>query len=625
MQLAPISKSAFKLFLEGTIALAQCETWGIRIDAHLLQTTIDEAKRQISELQYELYQTDVWKVWQKMFGEKANIGSGMQGGQVLFSNIKEPKYGNLGYECLEFTEHGSPSFSADSLVLVDNPFVKPYLEFLSVTKTLNTFLYGIQRELDVNNRIHPSFDLNTVQTYRSSCLAKGTLISIWFENKRVYIPIENVKKNDFVFCFDDNNTLCKRRVLWSGKTGNRKIVRIHFSCIEDGSVFYEYLDCTPDHKIRLISGEYVEAQYILEYKDCVLFEIDYLSDCCYEIQKVEELENTIDVYDLEIEEFHNFIANSICVHNSSNPNFQNFPNRSGNLAKMVRSVFIPDKGCHFVEIDYSGAEVRASCAICGDPNLKRYVVEGHGDMHKDMAAQCFIIPVDEVTKELRSIAKGKFVFASFYGSYWKGLAAGLWDSIKSGDVKTKDGISILNHLATKGITELGDIDSEGKPSENSYFSYIKSVEKDFWENRFPVYNQWKKDTYNEYVQTGYIDLPSGFRMSGVFGRNKILNAPAQSLSFHCLLWSLIQIVNKALKKYNLRTKVLGQIHDSIVASVYSDELDDYLEIAKFLMTEQVTKHFKIFKEAGVPMEIEVECSDVDCSWYDKKYYSIAHL
>lgn len=45
-----------------------------------------------------------------------------------------------------------------------------------------------------------------------------------------------------------------------------------------------------------------------------------------------------DVYDIEVEEYHNFIANEICVHNSSqSPNLQNIPSRHTDIRHMFRA------------------------------------------------------------------------------------------------------------------------------------------------------------------------------------------------------------------------------------------------------------------------------------------------
>lgn len=57
----------------------------------------------------------------------------------------------------------------------------------------------------------------------------------------------------------------------------------------------------------------------------------------YSITSITWLEDNYEVYDLEIEGVHNFIANELCVHNSSEPNLQNIPSRGPKSA--VRKYF----------------------------------------------------------------------------------------------------------------------------------------------------------------------------------------------------------------------------------------------------------------------------------------------
>jgi hypothetical protein len=260
-------------------------------------------------------------------------------GVVLFDNIKNAKDGNLGYKCKVWAEKGSPEVSESSLQEIDLPFVKDYVEYMSLQKVLSTNLEGIAEEIDSNGILHPSFNLNTVQTYRSS---------------------------------------------------------------------------------------------------------------------------------------------------SSEPNFQNMPVRNKNLSEIVRRCFIARPGNHFVEIDYSSAEVRCNASINGDPKLKQYTTDPNSDMHKDMAVQIFKLLPKQITKLIRNIAKGGFVFAAFYGSWWVGLAEGLWDQVRVQNPKTADNIPLMEHLQSVGFGTLGTLDSDGTPESDSFYEHIKNIETDFWGNRFTV-------------------------------------------------------------------------------------------------------------------------------------------
>jgi DNA polymerase I-like protein with 3'-5' exonuclease and polymerase domains len=94
--------------------------------------------------------------------------------------------------------------------------------------------------------------------------------------------------------------------------------------------------------------------------------------------------------------------------------------------------------------------------------------------------------------------------------------------------------------------------------------------------------------------------------------------PIQGLSCHCLLWSLNQI-HKYLNKHGFQTKLIGQIHDSIVADVPHDELDSYLEVVEHVMTKRLHKHWDFLI---APMEVEFDVAGLGETWFDKKPYKI---
>ena len=87
------------------------------------------------------------------------------------------------------------------------------------------------------------------------------------------------------------------------------------------------------------------------------------------------------------------------------------------------------------------------------------------------------------------------------------------------------------------------------------------------------------------------------------------------------LWSLIQL-NRWLRKNKMRSKIVGQIHDSIVADVHEDELEDYLAQAKQIMTQDLLKKWKWII---VPLDVEAEVTPVDGTWYEKKEREIGTL
>jgi len=66
-----------------------------------------------------------------------------------------------------------------------------------------------------------------------------------------------------------------------------------------------------------------------------------------------------EVWDIEVEEDHSYIAQGFVHHNSSsNPNLQNIPVRHKIIGPMLRSLFIPEKGRRWRRTDYSQIEYR---------------------------------------------------------------------------------------------------------------------------------------------------------------------------------------------------------------------------------------------------------------------------
>jgi DNA polymerase-1 len=298
---------------------------------------------------------------------------------------------------------------------------------------------------------------------------------------------------------------------------------------------------------------------------------------------------------------------------SDSPNFQNFPVRDKEISKIIRSIFIARPGCILIENDFKGIEVGVSACYHKDQNFISYITTAGKDMHRDMAAQIYMLKPDQVDKDIRYGAKNKFVFPEFYGDFYVSCARNLWEWIRQGKLKGPKGDSLRDHLRRKGIESLGACDPEQTPEPGTFEHHLKSVENDFWNRRFQQYGRWRKRWFEDYQSKGYFDLLSGFRIHGMFTRNQVINLPVQGSAFHCLLWSLIQ-VNRQLRRHNMKARIVGQIHDSMIADVPEKEATDYLEIVA-----TVVKNLRIhYKWLIIPLEIECEISPPGKSWFAKK-------
>ena len=309
---------------------------------------------------------------------------------------------------------------------------------------------------------------------------------------------------------------------------------------------------------------------------------------------------------------------------SDHPNFQNIPKRDKEAMNIVRRSLFPRPGHQLLELDYSGLEVRIAACYHKDKTMLRYIKDPTTDMHGDMARQLFIIDNFDPDKHpshyvLRQAAKNGFVFPEFYGDYYKNCAEnmacswgklpqqGLW---KPGQGIELDKGTLADHFIDKNIKSL-----------DKFIDHVQVIEKDFWGNRFAQYAKWKEKWYDNYKRKGKVVMHTGFQCSGAMSRNDVINYPVQGSAFHCLLWSFIQL-DKILAEKGMRSRLVGQIHDSILIDVHPNELED---VAKFAYKVTCQDLPKAWDWIIVPLDIEIELCPIDSSWAEKEKFEFKYF
>jgi DNA polymerase I len=302
---------------------------------------------------------------------------------------------------------------------------------------------------------------------------------------------------------------------------------------------------------------------------------------------------------------------------SDRPNFQNIPKRDKEAMDICRKALFPRPGHQLMEVDYGQLEVRIATAYHKDPVMIKYNKDSSTCMHRDMAIQLFLLDSydkkDPQHKLLRAATKNSFVFPQFYGDWYKPNAlslAGKWGGLSEGKWKPGQGIELngaclSDHFLSKGIKSMND-----------FINHVKEIEYDFWNNRFKVYQKWKTKHWKEYQRNGYVDMLTGFRCSGLMDRKNVSNYPVQGAAFHCLLWAFIRL-DTIMRKEGWKTKLIGQIHDAIVLDVHPDELEYVAETIQRVTCEDLPKAWKWI---NVPLEVEAEVGNVDCSWAELEPY-----
>jgi len=307
---------------------------------------------------------------------------------------------------------------------------------------------------------------------------------------------------------------------------------------------------------------------------------------------------------------------------SSNPNLQNQPNRNPMMGRIVRRCYKMPDDYHLVEIDYSGIEVQFAACYHKDPTMLKYLSDPESDMHSDMAEQIFMLPKAHITKGIRHCAKNRFVFPIFYGSYWKSIASNIWYAL--GQLE-HEGKPLQAHLATKGIHYLNckcpknDRGYSNGPCVcKSFEGHIQRVEDHFWNVRFAKFSKWKKQRWNQYLKDLKHTSKAGFEFCGFFTRNEVTNYAVQGSAFICgILYSMVHL-HRWLKSHQMRTKLMGQVHDSVVAMVHKDELDVFLKMANQIMCHDAPREFPWII---TKLESDVEITHLGGTWFDKMEYA----
>ena len=351
-----------------------------------------------------------------------------------------------------------------------------------------------------------------------------------------------------------------------------------------------------------------------------------------ELEKLHKVEGTF-LTNISRETCNGFIHPVFNLHlvtsyrgSSDTPNFQNFPVRNPWMSDLVRGCFVPRAGHQLCEIDFGGVEVCIAACYHQDPRMIEYIKDPTKDMHADMARKIYKlnrkefggIGKGESGKLPRYAAKNKFVFPQFYGSYWAQCAPNLWEAVRQLGLQRSDGTCLYKHLAGKGIKTLGTAGKHGVDA-GSFMEHVQSVEDWFWgKSQFGIYGQWKKDWWYEFLKTGEFLTKTGFRIGGDMKRNEVINLPVQGSAFHCLLLALI-LLDKWMRKKKLKSRIVGQIHDSLVLDLHKDERDHVIEKAIHIMTVQVPE---IWKWIIVPLKVDVEVAPLGEPWNKKKEIDI---
>lgn len=279
------------------------------------------------------------------------------------------------------------SADKEQLDAIQHPIGKAILAVRGDVKLLSTYVDKLPKSTGPDGRVHASFRSMGANTGRM-CLAEGTLITI----DSGFKPIEDIKIGDMVYCYSDKFDVMLKPVLNRWKTGSmRECVKVHWHGLKTEGE----LRCTPEHKIFVSGKGWVEAQEI-EDGD-MLLKFDKSITSFVTVDLVATLLCRYDVYDIEVQDCHNFIANKICVHNSSeSPNLQNIPSKAHDIRHMFRATpgSLTSKGYVVISSDFSSQEPKLLAFISGEPTMIQTFQEGR-DIYATLASVAYNLPYSQ--------------------------------------------------------------------------------------------------------------------------------------------------------------------------------------------------------------------------------------
>ena len=251
---------------------------------------------------------------------------------------------------------------------------------------------------------------------------------------------------------------------------------------------------------------------------------------------------------------------------SSDPNLQNIPIKNDE-GKMIRGAFIAEEGYSLISADYSQIELRIIAHISDDNNLKK-AFKNDIDIHSLTASEVFGVPIEDMSQDIRRKAKA-INFGIIYG------------------------------ISPFGLSNQLDISrSEASDYIRSYFEKFPSI-RDYMEST----KEFAKN--NGFVKTLFgrkcIIDDSGNRGPGgkAFMERAAINAPIQGTAADIIKRAMIKIP-KNLKKENLETKMIMQVHDELIFETKDSEIEKTMSI----VIKEMSEAHKPVVDLSVDLKVE---------------------
>ncbi|HEY9856764.1 MAG TPA: DNA polymerase I, partial [Stenomitos sp.] len=257
---------------------------------------------------------------------------------------------------------------------------------------------------------------------------------------------------------------------------------------------------------------------------------------------------------------------------SERPNLQNIPIRTDE-GREIRRAFVPSLPDHVImAADYSQIELRLLAQIAQEPVFIE-AFQKDEDIHALTASQIFHVPLAEVTKDQRRMAK-TVNFATIYGQGAFSLSKVL--GIPMGEAKAFIDAFWQHYPKIKHYT----IEAVALVKRRGYATTLLGRRR-------------------------YIPEINDKRLRD-FGERTSVNSPIQGTAADIIKIAMIRL-QKALTERRLKTRMILQVHDELVFEVPNDEVETVRELVR----ETMEGAYPI----EVPLKVEIA---VGPSWMEAK-------
>ena len=230
---------------------------------------------------------------------------------------------------------------------------------------------------------------------------------------------------------------------------------------------------------------------------------------------------------------------------SSKPNIQQTPRGQ------IRYAYMAGEGRAFVDLDFSGMELRAACskAIADEPAMRNAFNSGQ-DVHRSTAARMFDIPQEEVTDEQRRQSKA-VSFGALFGSSPSGL---------------------VNYFASLGLTITR---KEGETFLNA------------WLKAYPKIAKWHRHCKAQVEAGNPVVMVDGRKrnLQGEQNRHTIFANNTVQGSCASVVKLAMYGIHDQLHKVDSTARLVAQIHDELLIECAADKAPLVLSLAEAVMVE----------------------------------------